>query len=43
MQALFVGHGNPMNALEDNAYTRAWRAIGAALPRPSAILCVSAH
>ena len=39
----FFGHGNPMNALEDNAYTRAWRAVGEALPRPRAILVVSAH
>ena len=43
MPALFLGHGNPMNALEDNAYTRAWRAVAAALPRPRAILSVSAH
>jgi 4,5-DOPA dioxygenase extradiol len=43
MPALFVGHGNPMNALLDNAYTRAWAAIGAALPRPRAVLAISAH
>jgi 4,5-DOPA dioxygenase extradiol len=43
MPALFVGHGNPMNALQDNEYTRAWRALGAALPRARAILAVSAH
>jgi len=43
MPALFVGHGNPMNALADNAYTRAWAALGAAMPRPTAVLCVSAH
>ena len=43
MPALFVGHGTPMNAILDNAYSRAWRAVGAALPRPAAILCVSAH
>lgn len=43
MPALFVGHGNPMNALQSNAYTEAWRALGRALPRPRAILCVSAH
>jgi 4,5-DOPA dioxygenase extradiol len=43
MPALFVGHGNPMNAIEDNAYSRAWGQIGASLPRPQAILCVSAH
>ena len=43
MPALFVGHGNPMNAILDNAYSRAWAEIGASLPRPQAILCVSAH
>lgn len=43
MPAIFFGHGNPMNALSENAYTRAWNAIGAELPRPKAILCVSAH
>jgi 4,5-DOPA dioxygenase extradiol len=43
MPALFVGHGNPMNALLDNAYTRAWAALGAALPRPRAVLAISAH
>jgi 4,5-DOPA dioxygenase extradiol len=43
MPALFVGHGNPMNALLDNGYTRAWRALGAEPPRPRAILSVSAH
>jgi 4,5-DOPA dioxygenase extradiol len=43
LPALFVGHGNPMNAIDDNAYSRAWAAIGASLPRPQAILCVSAH
>jgi 4,5-DOPA dioxygenase extradiol len=40
---LFVGHGSPMNAIEDNRWSRAQRALGAALPRPEAILCVSAH
>ena len=40
--AIFFGHGNPMNALQDNAYTQAWSAIGAGL-RPAAVLCVSAH
>jgi 4,5-DOPA dioxygenase extradiol len=40
---MFFGHGNPMNAIEDNAYSRAWAAIGRALPRPKAILCISAH
>ena len=43
LPAIFVGHGNPMNALSDNAYTRAWRAFGAALPRPRAVLAISAH
>jgi 4,5-DOPA dioxygenase extradiol len=43
MPAAFVGHGNPMNALETNRYTQAWRAFGAAVPRPRAILVVSAH
>jgi 4,5-DOPA dioxygenase extradiol len=43
MPALFFGHGNPMNAVERNPYTEAWRALGASLPRPRAIVCVSAH
>jgi 4,5-DOPA dioxygenase extradiol len=43
MPAIFFGHGNPMNALAQNAFTRAWNAIGAEIPRPKAILCVSAH
>lgn len=43
MPAAFLGHGNPMNALADNRYTRAWRAFGEAVPRPRAILVVSAH
>lgn len=43
MPALFVGHGSPMNALEDNAFTRGWREAAASLPKPRAILCVSAH
>ena len=41
--ALFIGHGSPMNALERNRYTEAWRALGAALPKPKAVLCISAH
>lgn len=40
---LFIGHGSPMNTLETNRYTRAWRGIGRALPRPRAVLMVSAH
>ena len=43
MPLVFFGHGSPMNVLDDNAYTRAWQQIGAALPKPHAILCVSAH
>jgi Uncharacterized conserved protein len=43
MPAAFIGHGNPMNALELNRYTAAWRAFGAAVPRPRAILVISAH
>ena len=43
MPALFIGHGNPMNAIEDNAYSRSWQTLGESLPTPSAILCVSAH
>ena len=43
MPAIFFGHGNPMNAVMKNRYTEAWSAIGRSLPRPKAILCVSAH
>lgn len=43
MPAVFFGHGSPMNALEKNRYTDAWRQIGASMPNPKAILCVSAH
>ena len=41
--ALFIGHGSPMNTLERNGYTEQWRALGRRLPRPRAILAVSAH
>ncbi len=41
--ALFIGHGSPMNTLELNGYTEQWRALGKRLPRPRAILVVSAH
>ena len=43
MPAAFLGHGNPMNALETNRYTEAWRTFGRSVPRPRAILVVSAH
>src|SRR6188768_2239854 len=39
----FVGHGSPMNAIEDNAWSRGFRELGEKLPRPEAILAVSAH
>jgi 4,5-DOPA dioxygenase extradiol len=41
--ALFVGHGSPMNAIEDNEFSRTWAELGASLPRPEAIVCISAH
>jgi 4,5-DOPA dioxygenase extradiol len=40
---LFIGHGSPMNALEDNSFARTWRDLAVSLPRPRAILCISAH
>lgn len=43
MPALFLGHGNPMNALARNSFSEGWAKIGAQLPRPKAILAVSAH
>ena len=43
MPSVFFGHGNPMNALLRNSYTEQWAAIGTRLPRPKAVLCVSAH
>jgi 4,5-DOPA dioxygenase extradiol len=43
LPVLFVGHGNPMNALEENEFSREWIQVGANLPRPQAILCISAH
>ncbi len=43
MPAIFFGHGNPMNALEQNAWTEGWATIGKEIQRPRAVLCVSAH
>ncbi len=43
MPALFLGHGSPMNVLEDNLYTRSWQKLGMTLPRPQAIVVVSAQ
>jgi len=40
---LFIGHGSPMNAIEDNHYTRAWRSIAERIPKPEVIISVSAH
>jgi 4,5-DOPA dioxygenase extradiol len=43
LPTLFVGHGSPMNAIEDNVFTRGWQEVAQAIPRPKSILCVSAH
>ncbi len=43
MPAIFIGHGSPMNAIEDNAFAKVWRKLGETLPKPKAVLCVSAH
>ena len=43
LPAIFFGHGNPMNAVLDNAYTKAWARIGQTIPKPKAILSISAH
>lgn len=43
MPALFIGHGSPMNALEDNRHTRVWRNLGESLPKPKGIVAISAH
>jgi len=43
MPVLFVGHGSPMNAIEENEFVEGWRVIGKSLPEPNAILCISAH
>ncbi|MDH6303360.1 4,5-DOPA dioxygenase extradiol [Parabacteroides sp. PF5-5] len=43
MPVLFIGHGTPMNAIEDNPFSRKWKEVGKILPRPEAILCISAH
>jgi 4,5-DOPA dioxygenase extradiol len=43
MPVLFIGHGNPMNAIQDNEFTKGWRNIASTLPTPTAILVVSAH
>lgn len=43
MPVLFIGHGSPMNAIEDNEYVRVWHEMALQIPRPQAILCISAH
>lgn len=43
MPVLFVGHGNPMNAIELNEFSLGWQTVGKNLPKPAAILCISAH
>ncbi len=43
MPVLFVGHGSPMNAIEENEFVLQWRALGKTIPMPKAILCISAH
>ncbi|BCG48165.1 Extradiol ring-cleavage dioxygenase class III protein subunit B [Citrifermentans bremense] len=43
MPAIFLGHGNPMNAISTNSYTESWRRIGAQITKPKAILAISAH
>lgn len=43
MPAAFLGHGSPVNTLEDNRYTRSWKALGTTVPKPRAVLVVSAH
>jgi len=43
MPVLFIGHGSPMNAIENNPFTLAWQQLGKTIPKPKAVLCVSAH
>ncbi len=43
MPVLFMGHGSPMNAIEDNEFSKQWQTLGLTLPKPNAILCISAH
>lgn len=43
MPVLFIGHGSPMNAIENNEFVTGWENVGHSLPRPTAILCISAH
>jgi 4,5-DOPA dioxygenase extradiol len=43
MPVLFLGHGNPMNAIEENEFVRGFRNVAIGIPKPKAILCISAH
>jgi len=43
MPVLFVGHGSPMYAIEENEFVQKWRSLGDTLPTPKAIICISAH
>ena len=43
MPVLFIGHDSPMNAIEDNEFSKGWRQVTEILPKPKAILCISAH
>ena len=43
MPAMFLGHGNPMNAIQDTSYSKKWKQLGKELPKPKAILAISAH
>ncbi len=43
MPVLFLGHGSPMNAIEENEFVKGFREVGKTIPKPNAILCVSAH
>lgn len=43
MPVIFAGHGNPMNAIEDNEFSQGWQSVGTSISRPAAILCISAH
>jgi 4,5-DOPA dioxygenase extradiol len=43
MPVLFLGHGSPMNAIEENEFTKTWNELGTSIPKPKAILCISAH
>ncbi len=43
MPVIFVGHGSPMNGIEDNEFSRGWQQLGREIPQPRAVLCISAH